>query len=259
MPKIQVIQCALRDPKVGWRTAGGLRRAAVLAGTVGLTAGAGLLTAGSALASNGLQPGSLILQPASGAVSLQPIFATTDGCPTGYQGSAQVSMFAPNGTLLSRISVAVPLPIKAFHGTLDGNIGALLKFAGVPGGGQSQWAVGCYTGPAGTGNVQWVQYMVVKLSADAKSYSIGAGTGQLASGSGSDSGSATQSASSSVAKQPTLSNLYGQVASAQYPNPAASSSGGSQLEAGLIAGACGAAVAGAGVFFYRRRNRSRLT
>jgi LPXTG-motif cell wall-anchored protein len=95
------------------------------------------------------------------------------------------------------------------------------------------------------------------LSADAKSYSISAGTGQLASGSG--SGSATQSASSSVAKQPRLSNLYGQVASAQYRNPAASSSGGSQLEAGLIAGACGAAVAGAGVFFYRRRNRSRLT
>jgi LPXTG-motif cell wall-anchored protein len=257
MPMIQVVQDAVRDSKVGWRAIGGLRRAAVVAGAFGLTAGAGLVTAGSALASNGLQPGNLILQPASGAVSLQPIFATTDGCPAGYQGSAQVSMFAPNGTLLSRISVAVPLPIKAFHGTLDGNIGALLKFAGVQPGGESQWAVGCYTLAAGAGNVQWVQYMVVKLSADGKSYSSGAGTGQLASGSG--SGSATQSASSSLTKQPTLSNLYGQVASAQYANPGTSSSGGSQLQAGLIAGACGLAVAGAGVFFYRRRNRSRLT
>jgi hypothetical protein len=253
MPMIQVVQGALRDSKVGWRAFGGVRRAVAVAGAVGLTAGAGLLTASSALASSGLQPGALILQPSVGAVSLQPIFATTDGCPTGYQGSAQVSMFAPNGTLLSRISVAVPLPIKAFHGTLDGNIRALLKFAGVPAGGQSQWAVGCYTGPGGTGNVQWVQSMVVKLSADTKSYSSSAGTGQTAAG------SATQSVSSSATKQPTLNNLYGQVASAQYPNPAATSSGGSQLEAGLIAGACGLAVASAGVYFYRRHNRSRLT
>jgi hypothetical protein len=256
MPMIHGVLGAPRDANVGSRAVGGLRRAALVAGAIGLTASAGLLTAGSALASSGLQPGNLILQPASGAVSATPTFATKDGCPTGYQDSAQVSMFAANGTLISRISNVVPLPANAFHGTLEGSIGALLKFAGVPAGGHSLWAVGCYTGEGGTGNVQWVQYMVVNLSADAKSYSISSGAGQLASG----SGSATQSASSSVTKQPTLSNLYGQVASAQYPDPAASSSGGgSQLQAGLIAGACGLAVASAGVFFYRRRNRSRLT
>jgi hypothetical protein len=257
MPMIHGVLGAPRDAKAGWRAVRGLRRAAAVAGAVGLSAGAGLLTAGSALASSGLQPGNLILQPASGAVSLTPTFATKDGCPTGYQGSAQVSMFAPNGTLISRISDVVAVPATAFHGTLEGNIDALLKFAGIPAGGHSQWAVGCYTGVGGTGNVQWVQYMVVNLSADAKSYSISSGTGQVTSGSGSGS----QPASSSVAKQPTGSNLYGQVASAQYPHPSGNSSGGggSQLEAGLIAGACGLAVASAGVFFLRRRNRSRLT
>ena len=259
MPMFQVVPGAPRHAKVGRRAIGGLRRTAVVAGAVGLTAGAGVITAGSALASNGLQPGNLVLEPASGAVSLMPTFATTDGCPAGYQGSAQVSMFAANGHLISRISVAVPLPTAAFHGALDGKIGAILKFAGVPSGGTSQWAVGCYTGPGGTGNVEWVQYTLVKLSADGKSYSISPGNGQSPSGSG--SGQSASSSGSGKGK-PALSNLYGTLASTNLGNatPASSSNGiGKQVEAGLIAGACGLVVATAGLYFYRRRNRSRLT
>src|SRR5271165_2544267 len=120
MLKNQVDPGAQRVSKVRRRARWALPRTAVVAVAVGLTAGAGLLTAGSALASSGLQPGNLVLEPASGAVSLAPTFATTDGCPAGYQGSAQVSMFAANGTLISRISVAVPQPTAAFHGALDG-------------------------------------------------------------------------------------------------------------------------------------------
>ncbi len=247
---------ARRDAKVRLRAIGGVRRTAVVAGAIGLTAAAGVLTAGSALASNGLQPGNLILEPASGAVSLTPTFATTDGCPAGYQGSAQVSMFAASGALISRISVAVPLPTAAFHGTLDGKIGAILKYAGVKSGGTSQWAVGCYSGPGGTGNVRWVQYTVVKLAADGKSYSISPGSGQSASSSGSG-----QAASTSGKGQPASTNLYGQLASSTSGNATASSSSngtGTQLKAALIAGACGLVVASAGIFLYRRRNRSQL-
>lgn len=257
MQKIHEVLGARCDANVGRRAVGGLRRTVMAAAAVALTAGTGLLTAGPALASGGLEPGNLILEPASGAISLTPTFATTDACPAGYQGSAQVSIFAPNGTLLSRISVVVPFPAKAFHGALDGKIGAILQFAGVKSGGALQFAVGCYTGPGGTGNVKWVQYMVVSLSADGKSYSTSAGNpgnGQSASGSGTG-----QSVSGSAAKKPALVNLYGQVANANYPNPASSSGGfGTQAEAALIAGLCGLVVAGAGIFFYRRRNRSRL-
>jgi LPXTG-motif cell wall-anchored protein len=264
MPKFHVGQRAQREAGGRRRRIGALRRSVVIAGALWLTSAAGLLTAGSALASGGLEPGNLVLQPASGAISLAPMFATTDGCPTGYQGSAQVSMFGPNGTLISRISAVVPTPTAAFHGTLEGSIGALLKFAGVSAGAASQWAVGCYTGAGGTGNVRWVQYTLVKLSADGKSYSISPGNGQSASGSGngqSASGSGNgQSPSSSATKQPALANLYGQVASAHYPNPGSPvSSTGNQAEAALIAGISGLVVAGAGIFFYRRRNRARLT
>jgi hypothetical protein len=230
----------------------------MISAAVALTAGTGLLAAGPALASGGLEPGNLILEPASGAVSLAPTFATKDGCPTGYQGSAQVSIFGSNGTLLSRISVVVPFPAKAFHGALEGKMGAILQFAGVKSGGALQFAVGCYTGPGGTGNVKWDQYMVVNLSADGKSYSTGVGNpsnGQSASGSATG-----QSTSGSAATKPALANLYGQVASANYPNPAGSSGGsGSRVEAALIAGLCGLAVAGAGIFFYRRRQNSQAS
>jgi hypothetical protein len=166
-------------------------------------------------------------------------------------------MFASNGTLISRISVAVPTPTAAFHGALDGTIGALLKFAGVSAGGASQWAVGCYTGPGGTGNVRWVQYTVVKLSADGKSYSISPGnpgSGQSESSSGSG-----QSSAGSVTKQPALSNLYGQVVSRSYSNPGSPSGGsGTPVEAALIAGLSGLVVAGGGIFVYRRRMRVRV-
>jgi LPXTG-motif cell wall-anchored protein len=166
-------------------------------------------------------------------------------------------MFGSNGTLISRISVAVPFPTGAFHGSLEGSIAALLQFANVPAGGASQWAVGCYTGQGGTGNVRWVQYTVVKLSGDGKSYSISPGNpGGAQSASGSGGG---QSSTGSAASKPALSNLYGQVASRSYPNPGSPSGGsGTQLEAALIAGISGLLVAGAGIYFVRRRNASRL-
>jgi hypothetical protein len=211
------------------------RRAAVVAGAIGLTAGAGLLSAGSALASNGAQPGNLILHPASGASSLRPTWSTTNGCPAGYQGSAEVSEFNTNGSFASRISITVNNPVAAFSGTLDGNVAALLSVAtNVKPGQTSEWAIGCYSQIAGTGHVKWVQSTFVKLSADGKSYSTSAGNGQPppTSSSGSTSGQAASATATT------------------------SSGGGSQLEAAAIAGACGLAVALAGLALYRRRNRS---
>jgi len=249
MANTQVVQGAQRGAAVSTRAAKKLSRSTIVAGAVGLAAGAGLLTAGSALASGGLEPGNLTLTPASGAISLAPTFATTDACPPGYQGSAQVSIFEANGTFISRISDVVPLPIAAFHGSLEGNIGEILKYAGVPAGGTSQWAVGCYSQGAGTGPVKWVQYTLVKLSADGKSYSISPGNSQ---------------ASGSANGKSAYTNLYGLAAP---PSKYATAAGGSALtstsassntglEAASVAGACGLAVAVGGILWYRRRNSS---
>lgn len=180
MPVTQIVLGAPRDARVRWRAAGCLRRVVVLAGMVGATAAAGLLTAASALASNGSQPGNLILHPASGASNLKPTWSTKDACPAGFRASAGLSEFGVGGTLGSRISAVVSGGLtRPFKGTLDGNVAMVLALGANVGNGQtSEWAIGCYSGPSGTGNVKWVQSTFVTLSADGKSYSTGSSAGK---------------------------------------------------------------------------------
>jgi hypothetical protein len=215
---------AVRDANSRWRTATSIRRAVVLLALVGMTTGTGLATAGLAQAADGSQPGNLILTPASGATSHTPTWSTTDGCPTGHQGSAEVSEFKPDGTFASRISTVVNSGLTAaFKGTLDGNIGALLHVTGIKKGETVTFAVGCYSLEGGTGSVEFVQSATVTLSSDGKSYatsSSGAGAGGTAASTGGT---------------------------------------GTQVEAALIAGACGLGLAVAAIAWYRRRNRSQLT
>jgi hypothetical protein len=143
----------------------------VLLALVGITTGTGLVTAGLAVAASGSQPGNLVLSPASGATTLQPIWSTTDGCPSGYQGSAEVAEFKPDGTFASRISTVVNSGLtKAFQGTLDSKMDALLRFTGVANGGSVEWAVGCYSLEGGTGSVQYVQSTMITLASDGGSY-----------------------------------------------------------------------------------------
>jgi hypothetical protein len=183
MPVTQLVLDHLRTAGIIRRTARGLRRAVVLAGVVGLTAMAGLLTAASALAAHGSQPGSLILHPAIGATTLQPTWSTTDGCPAGYQGSAEVSAFQPNGAFGSRISFVVSTGLThRFSGTLDYKMALLLKLGARVGNSQgSEWAVGCYSGPGGTGKVKYVQSTFVTLSSTGSSYSTSSANGQRSS------------------------------------------------------------------------------
>jgi hypothetical protein len=242
MPIIPEIQGAQRGAKVRKRADGALRRAAVVAGAVGLTAGTGLLPAGSALASSGSQPGNLILHPASGASSLRPTFSTTDGCPPGHQRSAQIVEFNPNGTFGSRISIVVPSPTIKFSGTFAGDMAQLLALGTNTKPGQtSEWAMGCYSQIAGTGSVKYVQSTFVTLSSDGKLYSTSPGHGQSGSASGQTSGSTS-----------------GQSQTGQSASATSASGMSTQLEAGLIAGGCGLAVAVGGLALYRRRKRSRL-
>ncbi len=180
MPATQMVLGAPRDTRVRGRAAGALGRLMVLGGIVGATAAAGLLTAASALALNGSQPGNLILHPASGASNLKPTWSTKDACPAGFRSSAGMSEFGADGALGSRISAVVSGGLtRPFSGTLDGNVAMVLALGANVGNGQtSEWAIGCYSGPSGTGNVKWVQSTFVTLSADGKSYSTGSSAGK---------------------------------------------------------------------------------
>jgi hypothetical protein len=257
MPRIQKGLRPLHHAKVSWRPAGGLRRTALLVGAVGLTAGSGLITAGSAFASGsgGLEPGNLIFTPASGASSATPTWHTTDGCPVGYRHSAQMSIFTPKGVLISRISPAVYGGLtSSFSGSLEGKVSAILSYAKIPAGGNLLFVVGCYSGPGGTGNVQWVQSAVIGLASSGTSYSASAGSAQAAaaaaaSGAGGAGGAGGGQSGTGSATTQTIG-------SEQVASTSATSTG---AVAVWIAGACAIVLAVVGLVWYRRRSdRSRL-
>jgi len=98
MPVIQVVLDCLSDAKVRRRTARRLRRAAVFAGLVGVSAGAAVLTAASALAVNG---GAGTGAQALTASYLRQGFTSNDDCSAGT---------CDPGTQIVPISVTVPQP-----------------------------------------------------------------------------------------------------------------------------------------------------
>src|SRR6516165_3956269 len=150
-------QGPFRDEKNRWRSISVIRRVVVLFGSVGMIAGAGLLTAGFALASGSLEPGNLSLSQSSGAVTQTPTWSTTDGCPSGFQGSAGLSVFNTDGSLAGPVSPVVASPTAAFQGTLTGDVGSVLATTNVTNGGTVALAIGCYSQASAMGNVKYVQ------------------------------------------------------------------------------------------------------
>ena len=245
----------MRDTKVRWRTAGSVRQGALVLAATGLTLGASLLSAGAASAApasaHGSQPGRLVLSPASGAANLAPTWSTTDGCPAGFQGSAQLSEFNTNGSYASAISSVLAGPTTAFHGTVLGNVGALLGVTNIKNSGTVEFAIGCYAGPATSGRVKYIQSTFLTISSTGKSFSTSSTPPRSATGLQPSTTANSQQASGSATGH---SSASGQADSA-YATKASSST---PLEAGLIAGACGLVIAILGIARHRRRDRSRL-
>jgi hypothetical protein len=159
------------DERARRRTPTGIRRLAVALAAVGMIAGTGLLTAGFAMAANTMEPGNLTLIPDSGPVSTQPTWATTDGCPTGFQGSAVVSEFNTDGSFASNVSPVVESPTTAFNGTFQNTMSNELSATDVTNGGTVAFAVGCFSQSGGAGSVEYVQLTFVQLSSDGTTYS----------------------------------------------------------------------------------------
>jgi hypothetical protein len=224
-----------------------IRHAIFLLSAIGMIAGVAITTAAPALAGVGSEPGNLKFKPASGATALTPTWSTTDGCPTGYRGSAQMSVFTTGGMFLSSISNVAYDVTSSFSGTLDGKISAILRFAHVHDGGSLEFVVGCYSQIGGTGKFKWLQSTLVTVSSDGESYTTGAPGGQQ----GSTSGQAAATSATNNAGGTAVSNTS---ASGAY----ASGGLGAPALAGLIAAACALVAGTAGFVWYRRRNRSRL-
>ncbi|HEY2641706.1 MAG TPA: hypothetical protein VGI66_17690 [Streptosporangiaceae bacterium] len=257
----QVVTSALRYTKVRWRTAGSVRQGALILAATGLTMGASLLSAGAASAAaasaHGSQPGRLVFTPTSGAATVTPTWSTTDACPSGFQKSAQLSLFNPNGSFASRISPVVASPTSAFHGTLLGSVGAVLSVTTVPKGGTVEFAMGCYSQIAGTGKVKWVQSTFLTISSTGTSFSTSSTSPKSATGLQASTTANGQQASGSATGHSSSgghSSASGQADSA-YATKVSSNT---PLEAGLIAGACGLLIAVLGIAWHRRRDRSRL-
>jgi hypothetical protein len=253
MEETQIVAGALLGVTARCRAAMTIRRTAFLIGAISMIAGTALITAGSALAGVGSEPGHLSFSPASGATTLTPTWSTSDACPAGYQGSAQMAIFNVSSTLLSSISNVAYNVNRPFSGELDGNMRAILKFAHVTNGGSLEFTVGCYSQEGGTGKFTWMQSSLVTLSSDGKSYSTSAPSGQWAV-------SASNQAKGPLAGPNAGAQGHGSAANAASASTTADQAGGGigAFAIALIAAACALAVGTAGYVLYRRRDRSRL-
>ncbi len=136
-----------------------------------MTAGASVVTAPPALAWKGPDAGQLGLFPPIGPATLTPVWFTRDGCPSGFQGSAALYELNTDGSVARSISPVVAHVSHGFGGTLLAPVGQLItQGSDVRAGGTSEWVVGCFAGPGGTGNVEHVRSTDVTLSADGSFY-----------------------------------------------------------------------------------------
>jgi hypothetical protein len=113
-------------------------------------------------------PPYLTLNPASGPATLTPPPTwSASACPSGFQGSAQLSEYTLSGTFLSSISNVVATVTSPFSGKLQGSVGELLSVGGISAStpGTLRWAVGCYSGIGGAGAQKLAQSLYVTLLA----------------------------------------------------------------------------------------------
>jgi hypothetical protein len=151
-------------------TLGPLRRASVVLGIAGLTAGGMILGAGIAQAHVGKNPGAVMLNPATGQTSGTPTWSTTTGCAAGFQGSAVFRGVESDGTTTDSISQAVNGTANAFSGTLQGSIAQIQTLGLIPNGGTEELVVICFSGPSLTGTSDPEMDIAIHYSADGTTY-----------------------------------------------------------------------------------------
>jgi hypothetical protein len=123
----------------------------------------------------GSQPGKLILKPASGSTSVSPTWYTTDACPVGYQNSAQLDAAVYGSTTdfqwisgtynpgNSPIPPGQPLQFNS-------SVAEIQQVTKTPDGQTDMWVLRCAALEGGLGSREFVQSILVHISADGKTY-----------------------------------------------------------------------------------------
>ena len=129
-------------------------------------------TGNSGTGSNGTGGDSALvsLNPPSGRVSLTPTWATTGGCPIGYQGSAVFRIIQPSGQTFS-ISGATDAVTAKFQGTMLDPLGIIQDVAHVPNGSTAELVIICFSGQSLTGTPQREMRTFVTFSTNGFNYS----------------------------------------------------------------------------------------
>jgi Big-like domain-containing protein len=158
-----------KKPRAG--RVGRLSRAALFVGVATATAGAMVFGAGAAFAGVGKDPGTLALSPTTGATSSTPTWATTQGCASGFQGSAVLRIEEGGGATFSMSGAVNSGLAGSFAGTLLDPISTIATVAGLANGGTDEMVVFCYSGSGltGTSDPEMSEYLT--LSADGSTYS----------------------------------------------------------------------------------------
>lgn len=171
----------MKGLKLKWASTGRLGRTVLTLGAAGACVGGMLLLAAPANASLGTDPtqGTVQLSPASGASTTQATFGTADGCPTGFQVTAQLFAvnFGSSPATVTSISGVITLsagaPIAAGQGLID-TVGNILSDVGVPNGGTDEWVMKCSSVAGGLGQIGttavYYQNIDVTLSADGTTF-----------------------------------------------------------------------------------------
>jgi hypothetical protein len=158
-----------KKPKAG--RVGRLGRATLFLGVATATAGAMVFGAGAAFAGVGKDPGTLALSPTTGATSSTPTWATTQGCASGFQGSAVLRIEEGGGATFSMSGAVNSGLAGSFAGTLLDPISTIQTVAGLANGGTDEMVVFCYSGSGltGTSDPEMSEYLTI--SADGSTYS----------------------------------------------------------------------------------------
>jgi hypothetical protein len=123
----------------------------------------------------GSEPGKLVLKPASGSTSISPTWSTEDACPAGYQTSAQLDATVyGSATNFQWISGTVnpgnsPIP-PGQQLQFASSVAEIQSVTHTPNGQTDKWVVRCAALPGGLGDRQFVQYLILHISADGKTY-----------------------------------------------------------------------------------------
>lgn len=151
-----------------------LKQAAAVAGIGVVVAGASLLGTTSAYASVavlGTDHGAVSLTPGNGNTSATPTYATTEGCPTGFQGSGTLELVGPTTgdgfDILANINNSVASP---FSGTFNNPLSLENSVFPDIDGTTSEIVVKCTAAASGQGASEFVMDTFITVSADGTTY-----------------------------------------------------------------------------------------